>query len=797
MNKVYHLEEISSFKQLPRDGKFFYRGKRVIVDLYTDVVFYYEVFSERIVGMLRFKEKEVPLAECEALFPGWYLYGGVLRMLPAEVDWKWVELVYPTPKAITGKQFFKTLEKGLPGMPEVVWRERPHANLVEALPFLILKDRTGAFADLWMDYGEIGQIAFHDPISFPERVSKVEKDWQRDLLETDFKPKLLENSHYYCPLDKVGKSLSFLLEVGWKVLDHRGKRVYLQGSQQLELTDDGHSLYLAGTLSYASHQAPLESVIGAFHRRERFVDLTPDAVGLIEPMKQWEELSLEREKIRVPKTHFALLESFLERPEIKKDAAAEAFIHRMKGSRGIQEMPPAEEFCGVLYPYQRAGLNWLFFLYQSGFNGLLADEMGLGKTIQLIALLSHIPKSRAGKLPILIVMPTSLLFNWKRELQRFLPSRSVYLHAGEERCKEIKGLEMSEIILTSYALLRVDRELFQQMTFATVFLDEAQLIKNPESKVAQVAFSLKAAFKMAITGTPVENKWEDLWSLFHFLMPDLLGERALFDFERAKLKLKPFILRRKKEEVASDLPEKVEQEVLVEMTESQRALYDGYLQKIKGGLLKTIEQEGIQSHRMEILEAILRLRQICAHPGLADASFLNETSGKLDQLFSDLEGVVESGRKALVYSQFTTMLRMIEQKVIARGWGYVYLDGSTKEREKVVQQFQSDSKTSLFLISLKAGGVGLNLTAADYVFLYDPWWNEAVERQAIDRAHRLGRNEIVIAKRYTTVSSIEEKMVRLKEHKRRLAETLLETGEELSEMTLNDLYELLSSSMSS
>ena len=405
-------------------------------------------------------------------------------------------------------------------------------------------------------------------------------------------------------------------------------------------------------------------------------------------------------------------------------------------------------------------------------------------------------------------MPTSLLFNWKNEIQQFLPDTECYTHQGPLRTRDPVELSQNKIILTSYTTLRLDCALMQQLNYQCIILDEAQLIKNPQTQSAQSVYSLKAAFKLCITGTPIENSLSELWSLFHFLMPDFLGTLEDFEadllaghsdkryFDRIKRKIGPFILRRSKQEVLKDLPDRIDQIVWIEMSEDQRQIYDHFLAGYKKNLLKKVEIDGVGQHRMEVLEAILRLRQICCHPLLV-SSLIEEnrqvSSAKFDAIEQDLETIVSEGRKALVYSQFTSMLKLMVQLAKKRDWNFSYLDGSTKDREVVVENFQKDPSQSLFFVSLKAGGVGLNLTAADYVYIYDPWWNEAVEEQAINRAHRIGRKDVVIAKRLVVLDSIEEKMIKLKAAKLLAIEQILDESESPTNLTIDNLKFLLGS----
>jgi SNF2 family DNA or RNA helicase len=607
--------------------------------------------------------------------------------------------------------------------------------------------------------------------------------------------KWLDSSRYYCPLDKVSKSLAFILDMGWKIYDHRHRQVLRQKTDDIESSVEGPHVLVRGKVQYERYSADLKSVVGAFNRKERFIDLSSDAVGLLEEGGKWEGLSeheIVADAIAIKRERVGLLEDLF--AHSAQHDYAELFRSLPKGWQ-MAAGEVSSSFQGELFGYQREGVKWLEFLREGRCGGLLADEMGLGKTVQVVAFFSQLQISK----PCLIVVPTSLLFNWKREFERFLPSCPVHVFAGEAPASP-------QIVLTTYAVLRLQADLFQSIDFQVIVLDEAQAIKNPDTKTAQIAFSLKGEMRVAITGTPIENRLQDLFSLFHFLLPGLLGSRSDFQatliasgsdaryLQQVKRKLRPFLLRRKKEAVLQDLPAKMEQIVWVDMTEAQRNLYDQWVHRTKAGLIQKVSLDGMGAHRMEILEAILRLRQLCVHPFLVekqeDGEFFH-WSGKAERLIQDLQEAVEEGKKVLVYSQFTTMLHLIRREVANKGWSFVYLDGSTADREAAVQQFQEDPSVSIFLISLKAGGVGLNLTAADYVFLFDPWWNEAVEQQAIDRAHRLGRKETVIARRYVTALSIEEKIMHLKKHKLSLAQGLFEESGDLSSLSLDDLMNLL------
>lgn len=778
---------------LGQTRRLYWKGVKLRFDPFSSLGFFYEAMlvegaQVEVRGKFTIGERESYVADCSWVYPCFpvaVIREGVLQFFSDEVEPKWV---------CDRRCYSLGQWRELSSLPPLQWKGSALTEpALLSTPCLLLTDRTGAFANLYLDYENNRRVSFVDLV----KPSLEEMGWEKDLLETDFLRKMVDSSHYYCPLDLVGKSLTFLLELGWKVYDHLGRQVVRQKGASFAIKEEGSRFWVRGKVSYGEHQADLTSVMGTFNRRERFVSLDSHNVGLLDSAeweKKWGVLSGEEiihDALSIKKHQVGLLGSLLDDPDVACCPETVRWKERLAGvSQLVTTDSPGEAFVGTLFPYQKQGLDWLYFLYQCGLGGVLADEMGLGKTVQILALFSLLPPDR----PILVVVPTTLVFNWQREAVRFLPSRMLQVYRGGP-------LPSSGIILTSYARLRLDQQQLSALSYACVVLDEGQYIKNPDSQIAKSARGLVADMRVVITGTPIENRWEDLWSLYAFLLPGLLEERSLFrsqmcaaeadarHLDGVRKKIRPFLLRRKKDEVALDLPEKILQTVWVEMEEEERSFYEEWMRKSRSGLLQ--KMEGGKQSRMEVLEAILRLRQLCAHPQLLSFEFLGKAA-KYERLFADLAEVVQEGRKVLIYSQFTQMLRLIEKGVIEQGYRYVYLDGSTRNREEVVAQFQEDPDISLFLISLKAGGVGLNLTAADYVFIYDPWWNDAAEAQAIDRAHRLGRKGQVIARRYIAAETIEEKLMRLKAHKNLLAATALELGDlEPSQITMQDLQELL------
>jgi len=494
--------------------------------------------------------------------------------------------------------------------------------------------------------------------------------------------------------------------------------------------------------------------------------------------------------------------------------------------------PPLGELDSVLRPYQKQGVAWLQFLRENGFGGILADEMGLGKTLQALV---HMRQTRSAErevrnesqptspVPHLIVCPTSLVFNWVAEAKKFTPELKVLALHGPDRHAKFAAIGEQDIIVTSYALIRRDAEKYRELEFDTVVLDEAQHIKNRQTQNAQAVKSVKSKHRLVLTGTPLENSVLDLWSIFDFLMPGYLGTAKDFR-ERYELpitkeknaeaqsrlarRLRPFMLRRLKQEVARDLPEKLEQVSFCELTADQRGVYQQVIEASRKEVLEAVGAQGLAKSRMVALTALLRLRQVCCDlrllklPERSDEGTETrsqnsktqspQTSGKLDLFGELLEEVVDGGHRVLVFSQFVGMLTLLKERLTSEEIQFCYLDGSTTNRAAVVERFQKDNSIPVFLISLKAGGVGLNLTGADTVIHFDPWWNPAVEDQATDRAHRIGQSRVVTSYKLIARDTVEEKILHLQNRKREIIKATLGGEEEFAaSLSWEEIQELL------
>jgi len=486
-----------------------------------------------------------------------------------------------------------------------------------------------------------------------------------------------------------------------------------------------------------------------------------------------------------------------------------ALSKKLKDFKGIKNVTPPKCLNAKLRDYQQEGLNWLNFLYEFKFCGILADDMGLGKTIQTLAHLSRLKEQNLLTKPSLIVMPTSLIANWKNEAKKFTPNIKVLSLHGADRAKRFKEIQQSDIVLTTYALIVRDQEKFVEHDFMYIILDEAQKIKNHKTKMAIALKTFKSEHRLALSGTPIENHIGELWSIFSFLMPGFLDTNSFFreyyqipiekehNFERQNLlnkRIKPFILRRTKEIVAHELPAKTEIVKYTQFGDKQAKLYESIRVTMEKKVQDAVSAKGIGSSHITILDALLKLRQVCCDPSLLkveEAQKMKE-SAKLELFLDLIDELLDEGRKILVFSQFTSMLSIIETKFKHKKISYAKLTGATRKREEAIEEF-TKGKAQVFLISLKAGGVGLNLTEADTVIHYDPWWNPAVENQATDRAHRIGQDKAVFVYKLIVENSIEQKILELQKKKKLLQDGIYDENQQQEDLQFkgNDLLELL------
>jgi superfamily II DNA or RNA helicase len=480
-------------------------------------------------------------------------------------------------------------------------------------------------------------------------------------------------------------------------------------------------------------------------------------------------------------------------------------LKNIESFNGIRDYPMPTGFNGQLRPYQKAGYNWLRFLNEFRLGGCLADDMGLGKTVQTLTLLQS-EKEKGNSGTSLLIMPTSLLYNWEMEAAKFTPELKILTYTGTNRNKDIERFSKYDIVLTSYGITRLDIESLQKFHFNYLILDESQVIKNPSSNIAKAVLQLKSRFKLTLTGTPLENTTLDLWSQMTFINPGLLGGQTFFKNEyqvpiekrqdEAKTKklnaiIKPFVLRRLKSQVATDLPEKVENIYYSHLTPAQEEKYEEAKSFYRHKILDLIEKEGLNNSRITILEGLTKLRQLSNHPRMVDTHYKGD-SGKLEDLSHMIENALLEGHKLLVFSQFVKHLEIVREFLDSRKIDFAYLDGSSMDRKDQVEKFNKDPNLKIFLISIKAGGLGLNLTEADYVFILDPWWNPAVEQQAIDRAHRIGQKKKVFTYKFITRNTVEEKILQLQKHKLKLSESLISTEESIvKSLTKEDIEMML------
>lgn len=595
------------------------------------------------------------------------------------------------------------------------------------------------------------------------------------------------------PASKVPRVAHALLEAGWRV-EADGKVFRRPGAYRLEVSSGVDWFELLGEVEYGEVSARLPELLAALRRGENVVRLGDGTYGML-PDDWLRRIGAlagmgtpENGHIRFGRAQAGVLDALLAaQPEARFDeqfARLRDEIHRFGGVTAVAQ---PDGFVGHLRDYQLEGLGWMDFLRRFSFGGCLADDMGVGKTAQVLALLEKRRELKAAGEsvgPSLVVVPRSLVFNWKQEAERFTPRLRLLDYTGLNRSSA--DFTRCDLVLTTYGTLRREAVRLKDFEFDYVVLDEAQAVKNANTESAKAVRLLRGAHRLALSGTPVENHLGELWSLFEFLNPGMLGAASVFkltsgagrtvDEDTRRLlshALRPFILRRTKEQVARELPVKTEQTVYCELEPRQRKLYDELRNHYRDALLARIETEGLAKSKIMVLEALLRLRQAACHPGLIDRKRTAEPSAKLDSLIEQLREVLDGGHKALVFSQFTSLLGILRERLDRDKVDYEYLDGKTRDRQARVERFQNSADCRLFLLSLKAGGLGLNLTAADYVFLLDPWWNPAVEAQGVDRAHRIGQTRAVFAYRLIARDTVEEKVLELQQTKRDLADAII------------------------
>ena len=571
-------------------------------------------------------------------------------------------------------------------------------------------------------------------------------------------------------------------------------------------------------VAFGDQTVTIAEVKKALAQKLNYVKLNDGTLGLL-PEEWLQKYALlikmgetKGNKLRLKKYHFSALDELL--AEVDEEALHDELEERKERladiiSNDFSSLTPPPQLTAELRPYQQAGYQWLAFLNEAGWGGILADDMGLGKTVQTLAFLQHY-KNENEDARFLVVCPTTLMYNWENEIKKFTPQLKHFIHHGPKRSASARAFAPYDVIITTYGTMRSDIKMFNNYFVDYVILDESQAIKNPQSQVAKASLLLNCKHRLALSGTPVQNNTFDLYAQMNFLNPGMLGSREFFmnefatpidKFQEAEVKqqlrklIYPFLLRRTKEQVAKDLPAKTETILFCEMGKDQRKIYDAYRNVYKDQILGMIDERGIERSQMHILQGLTRLRQICDSPAIIkDEERFGNYSIKLDEIVREINENV-GNHKALIFSQFLGMLALIREKLEELNIPYAYFDGSTStnDREKAIQLFQNDERCRVFLISLKAGGIGLNLTAADYVYIVDPWWNPAVEQQAIDRTHRIGQTKNIFAYRLICKNTIEEKMLILQERKRALASELVaDDSAFMKRLTRDDIAFLLS-----
>ena len=779
----------------------------------------------RIEGVLRRDSEELPLSAPRLLVPGLVFFPGVVARFDAKESFAWVSSLRQTGSITVPADHVNQLLDEIVQFPSLPPADLPEQLRVEprnfaAPPWIRVRAINDPWSpqkslecEIYFDYGiRVSETspagALRDPSAnrYFTRDRGAEQEALRRLESLGMRRTASWKGHgaWVIPAAGLPAMVRELVPLGWHI-EAEGRLYRTHTHFRLDVTSGIDWLELHGDAKFEEQSVELPELLRALSQGEGIVTLGDGSYGILPEdwLKRYRFLSGFGKAVdghlRFAHRQASLLDALLaNEPDVTFDEGFQRIRSELESFTGVQAAKPSKRFKGLLREYQQEGLGWLQFTRRFGIGGCLADDMGLGKTVQVLALIDSIDRTE----PVLVVVPRSLVFNWIQEAARFTPKLKVLDWSGLGRKAQWKELPTYDIVVTTYGTLRRDIEKLRDISFDTVVLDEAQAIKNASTESAKAARLLKGNHRLALSGTPIENRLADLWSLFEFLNPGLLGSSSVFRTQTSNaeseessrilsMALRPFFLRRTKEKVAKELPPKTEQTIYCELDTKQRRLYDELRTHYRSALLGKIEEEGIEKSRMHILEALLRLRQAACHPGLIDKTRVKESSAKLDALLPQLSEVLSEGHKAIVFSQFTSLLAIVRKRLDDEKISYEYLDGKTKDRDSRVRRFQEDPSCPLFLISLKAGGLGLNLTAAEYVFLLDPWWNPAVEAQAIDRTHRIGQSRHVFAYRLIARDTVEEKVIELQKSKRALADAIITADNSVLANLSKETLELL------
>ncbi|WP_428330455.1 DEAD/DEAH box helicase [Mucilaginibacter sp.] len=625
-----------------------------------------------------------------------------------------------------------------------------------------------------------------------------------------------EADHSFSVFEWINQHYDELIAQGFEIEqpDSGGQKRYVFGSSKIDLevkeNNDWFDIY--AIVYFGSYRIPFIQLKNHILNRKKEFLLPSGEIAII-PEKWFSQygnllhFTEGGNELKLRRHHLGLVNDLAEGE--MASVTMNRKLQKLLDFEELEDICMPQHFEGSLRHYQKAGYNWFHFLKSYHFGGCLADDMGLGKTIQTLALLQkHKEDTEAagGKSTSLVIMPTSLIYNWLNEAKKFTPQLRLMVHTGTFRYKSPEVFANYDVVITTYGISRIDIDLLKAYFFDYVILDESQNIKNPSSKSFQSVKLLKSRFKLILSGTPVENSVNDLWTQMSFINPGLLGAQQFFQNEfvtpiekkkdedkarKLQALIKPFVLRRTKEQVATELPPKTENLFYCQMSEEQSAVYEKVKSEYRNELLKSLEDGTFAKTQIQVLQGLIKLRQIANHPIMIDKDYEGD-SGKFENVIHTLANVLDGGHKVLIFSQFVKQLNIYRTHFDTEKIPYVYLDGSTQNRGDVVKQFQEDEKTRVFLISIKAGGVGLNLTEADYVFILDPWWNPAVEQQAIDRTHRIGQTKNVFIYKFITKDSVEEKILALQQRKLSVARALITTEDSfIKSLSADDIKEIL------